>query len=615
MTFAIAIDAVSSFCVEHTRFSAVLLGAVGYLCFHGLSQIQIRWPLKMRSEQRSEASDRSEILIAGMDDNEGSTSCSSTGDESAWRRAARRVRCMTWLPALALWIAAVVALLLLSRSAWSDHHESQCMAWRVNFDAAFPTQANNAAADPSPVRAPNRWKRNLAAAVCPSNNESAICGTQPSEVERARLAHAAWLPQCVIIGAEMQALRKGSAASKRSVGSALRLLFDFNGLAEPFRKHMVFLGQAGSDARQLSADSTASDTGDSRQDVQEELRGMIANSRTCMVQTMQEARLLAAMLPIDDDITKQTLKCYPSMLEGTESFIISDAEQDSDAAVLFALGLYWSERGVAMRTPPLFGAASDVDSAGWVDDGSAGQSRSVPTAVAKAEEFLLRGQEVSQGSKKTEYGAMQALRLYQHAKSLALMHHDSAAEWRYLAAARVASANHRPKLASHSLTRLSYFLSLRSRSQKALDMAEMALTHGPDPLAEYLKATLRRSLGELRTSMDIDNAVSTMSSVAGKLPSQALEQQRAAAHEEIWLWRQTASAYDAWATLGACLAMQDAARFLLCAIGSFSFESTQLGPLAEALLPPRASEVVAPSLLGAPPLIMSSGVAQHELAA
>ena len=36
---------------------------------------------------------------------------------------------------------------------------------------------------------------------------------------------------------------------------------------------------------------------------------------------------------------KQALKCEPNMLAEVEAFVVSEAEQDSDPATLFALGL------------------------------------------------------------------------------------------------------------------------------------------------------------------------------------------------------------------------------------------------------------------------------------
>lgn len=157
---------------------------------------------------------------------------------------------------------------------------------------------------------------------------------------------------------------------------------------------------------------------------------------------------------------------------------------------------------------------------------------------------------------------------------LALKHHDSAAEWRYRAAAELAALHRRQKLASHALGRLGYFLTLRGRKEEALESAGQALDHGEeDPLAQYLQASLRRSLGELRTTEEVEFAEKQLSSVAGKLPSKTLEDQRAVAHGELGWWRLVATE-----GLQVCLRAWDAAQMLICVFCGLVFQLPGAAP-------------------------------------
>lgn len=185
----------------------------------------------------------------------------------------------------------------------------------------------------------------------------------------------------------------------------------------------------------------------------------------------------------------------------------------------------------------------------------------VPEDIATAEDLLFRGEELTPGSLQGDRAAARALRLYQHAKHLALLHHDSAAEWRYREAARVAAAHRRPKLAAHSLTRLGFFLSLRGRRDEAQDAVKEALVHFEDPLAQYLHVSFRRTAGELTTDAEVRSAEAVLGDVAGRLPSKALEEQRAQDHEDFVWWGRVAEG-----GLRVCFDAQDSAQFLICTL-------------------------------------------------
>jgi len=244
------------------------------------------------------------------------------------------------------------------------------------------------------------------------------------------------------------------------------------------------------------------------------------------------------------------------------------------------LGLYYSDIGLAAEQGksqvPLFGSgAQPVKSWGsesiWAAD--AGDTHA-PSEIVQAEALMLAGEQKSEDSHRSDRGAARALRLYQHAKMLALKHHDGAAEWRYVAAAELAATHRRQQLAAHALGRLGYFLSLRGRKEEALEASAKALEHGKDDaLALYLQASLKRTLGELQTTEQILVAERQLSVVAGKLPSKILEDQRAAAHAELGWWRLVATE-----GLQVCLGAWDAAQMLICFLGGLAFQLPGAAP-------------------------------------
>jgi len=183
----------------------------------------------------------------------------------------------------------------------------------------------------------------------------------------------------------------------------------------------------------------------------------------------------------------------------------------------------------------------------------------VPADIAQLELQLLNTEAEVPPEEVEEFQASRALQLYQHAKSLALAHHDVAAEWRYRECARIAGSTNRRKLAAHSLSRLGYFLMLRGRYKDALATATEALEHDDDPLGVYVEAAMRRSLGHLQESEDVDTVLSKLEQLQGRLPSKGLEQQRAETYDEITWWREVSTG-----SIKDCLGANDAARFVIC---------------------------------------------------
>jgi len=358
--------------------------------------------------------------------------------------------------------------------------------------------------------------------------------TVASGVEWARISHSIFQQRCKGVTNQLHELRQAKASQPNEE----HVLSTFRNLAslEHTYPRERFVRMASSLSTELHTAKSSSQPPD-----------VPPAAGACLVNAVREARLVAANLPTRSRFSQRPSRCVSGFLERIEAFALQQAERSQDGESIFNLGLYWSELAVAGR-----GSSSKH----WVSDAKGWH---VPEQIARAEKFLLNGEHATTGSARGERGALRALRLYQHAKFLALEHHDAAAEWRFQAAAELASANRRGKLAAHCLARLSYFVHLRGRHRDALSFATAALAHSSDPFANYLQATLRRSLDELRTSEDIEMAERQIRDAAGHLPSQGLEQQRAAAEQELVVWRAAAEGgFDK------CFALVDVARVLLC---------------------------------------------------
>mmetsp|Transcript_129719 Transcript_129719/g.289262 ORF Transcript_129719/g.289262 Transcript_129719/m.289262 type:complete len:449 (-) Transcript_129719:155-1501(-) len=261
---------------------------------------------------------------------------------------------------------------------------------------------------------------------------------------------------------------------------------------------------------------------------------------------------------------RPALKCKPQLLHRAEG-----AVQGADE--LFSLGQCWSDIGLAGR----YHHREKV----WMADA---RGNYAPAALVKAEDLLLRGEQASEiGAPQTEKGLMRALLLYRHAKYFALRHLDAAAEWRYQAAAELAAAYGNSRLAGHSLARLGYLLVLRCRPREARDFADWALKHSQgDPLAMYLRVTLRRSLGELRTDAELVEAEEQLQKLAGRMPSSDLEERRAAAEVELGAFR--GAAVEGFHR---CFALHDSARLLICLLGRLFLKASSVSVAVVAATP------------------------------
>mmetsp|Transcript_88119 Transcript_88119/g.139257 ORF Transcript_88119/g.139257 Transcript_88119/m.139257 type:complete len:671 (+) Transcript_88119:120-2132(+) len=398
---------------------------------------------------------------------------------------------------------------------------------------------------------------------------------QSAEVQWARIIHAVFQSSCqaatgeITTAAQQVKAARGSAIPA-SINQAFASLSALRRLEAPLRESLAALTQG----EQIIAHQASERGNETVEDLQE-MQAAIASDRACAVRALQEGRSLALVLPKNAPLVRKMVICRPRMFQEFEDFVVSAASQARDAATRFGLGLYFSDIGLAIgqgqAQAPFFGrgptSRSWSSSEVWSEDA---EGLHAPGELVEAEALLLDGEEASMDSDRGERAAARALRLYQHAKLLALKHHDGAAEWRYLTSAKLAASHHRQKLAAHALGRLGYFLSLRGRKTEALEMIDQSLKHGEDPLAQYLQASLRRSLGELKSTEDITSAEKQLSLVAGQLPSKLLEEQRAAAHAQIAWWRLVGTQ-----GMQVCLKAWDAAQFLICMFCGFLFDLPQ----------------------------------------
>lgn len=398
---------------------------------------------------------------------------------------------------------------------------------------------------------------------------------ESTQLEWARISHGVFQLNCKAVADSLQSSRRaktsasGSQAAPRSPTAMLAALWSLKRLKEPFQETLAALASATKviELRTVHAEHEASLE-------QQEFHNAIGADRACAVQALLHARSLALVLPRNAPPVRKLMQCQSDMLEDFEALVSREAAQAKDSATMFNLGLYYSDIGLSaeqgLSQVPLFGSGAQP-SKSWASESlwaaDAGDTHA-PSEIVQAEALMVAGEEASEQLVRSDLGAARALRLYQHAKMLALKHHDSAAEWRYRAAAELAAANRRHQLAAHALGRLGYFLSLRGRTEDALAVSAKALEHGKDDaLAQYLQASLKRSMGELQTTQQILEAERQLSVVAGKLPSKILEDQRATSHAELGWWRQVATG-----GLHVCLKAWDAAQMLICLLSGLAFE-------------------------------------------
>eukprot|EP00929_Paragymnodinium_shiwhaense_P014302 TRINITY_DN122206_c0_g1_i1.p1 TRINITY_DN122206_c0_g1~~TRINITY_DN122206_c0_g1_i1.p1 ORF type:complete len:539 (-),score=125.67 TRINITY_DN122206_c0_g1_i1:30-1646(-) len=302
---------------------------------------------------------------------------------------------------------------------------------------------------------------------------------------------------------------------------------------------------------------------DSQGDTLGEISDVRSRFSTCTLRAAREARLLAHSLPVHDPRVARVQRCKSEMLKGFEQMALQSAEQAADSQNLLAAGLLLSERSTAPATAPFFGEAAGKTPDSSLDEYGA----TVSADMVAAEKLLFRGLQAAPAEEQKDRSKQVLMRLAKHAKLLAEDKEYEGAEGRYRKAAEVAKNYEHNQLAASTLAQLSYFLSLHSRYQEALDAATEALSFSHDALATYLQATLRLGLGELRTDSQVQEALESLRAIAGKMPAEHLEANRASTVEKLESWQDVSDA----GTFIACFKFSDAALLLSCFLSRFSY--------------------------------------------
>lgn len=404
-----------------------------------------------------------------------------------------------------------------------------------------------------------------------AREDTPVSVRESAQIEWARIIHGSFQLHCAAVTADLHQARRTKGLGLQTTtaaGPALSALTALQALQVPFQETLAAL-VAGIEV--LKSKSTAG------QELQVLLKAL-GSLRTCGLQALQEGRMVALALPPQTELVRKAKQCQPRMLEAFEDLVVKQAIAATDASSIFSLGLYFSDIGLAAAEGQQEALFFSIDPLSLTRDGLS-ESRwaldeerwHAPAELVKAEALMQTGELATADPDRSAQGSVRALRLYLHAKQLAIMQHDGASEWRYRAAAELAKSHERHKLAAHALARLGHLFSYRGRHAEALLVVQEALENGEEPLAQFLHVSLRRSFGELRSASDIQAAERMLSKVAGKLPSKALEAQRAAAIADLQWWRLSSTQ-----GLRMCFQAGDAARFMICVLGNLLFDATEI---------------------------------------
>jgi hypothetical protein len=287
-----------------------------------------------------------------------------------------------------------------------------------------------------------------------------------------------------------------------------------------------------------------------------ELLSLGTDFHVCLLKTLREARMISHALSPENPAVNQVQQCKPEMLTGLERLTLAAADSYEKPDVTFHGGLLLSEVSTAPPGVPFFEVPSDE----WRADM---RGINVPAIMAKGEEMLLGGLEGSQQAEKAAKAKACTIQLAAHATFLAQLKVNAGAEWRYRASAEVAQKYGHARMASSSFAQLSYFLMLDGQQEQALEAANASLRLGNDALASYLQASLQLNLGTLRSDGQLRETLAQLQAVKGKLPSDELEESRAAMEGNLDWWRERTDS----GSIRTCFTFPDAATTLVCILG------------------------------------------------
>jgi tetratricopeptide (TPR) repeat protein len=293
--------------------------------------------------------------------------------------------------------------------------------------------------------------------------------------------------------------------------------------------------------------------------------------RLCHLQLLTAARRLTASLPREAGNANGALGCERGLLSTLEAGAVREAEAEEESSKSLAyLGAYWSEVAInSLAGNPLFGKISTHPSKGmdgarqaWVRDG---WGTIAPAGIVDAETYFSKSADI-EGFKNPALRILHARRLEEHAKFLAAQDQYDSSSQRYRAMAKLADEVGDAALSAHALSQLSHALKLHGSHEEAITAAKDAVALTMDPLAQFVLASARLSSGLLTTDTLMRAAEMQLRTVAGQLPTEELEVQRARMHSEMMMWRWMSSK-----DISKCRVVGDAARFLICAIAKFIF--------------------------------------------
>lgn len=336
---------------------------------------------------------------------------------------------------------------------------------------------------------------------------------------------------------------------------------------------------------------------------------MTAN-RVCFLQVVTAARRLAAALPLAAGNGNGALGCEQGILSGLEVRAVKEVEAEVEveksAKGLVYLGVHWSEIAIsglsecsgtwsawlpdslfdfesllygpesqpiasAGSSHALFGPGPQTTArAEWVRDSWGSM---VPSELVHAEDYLARSAQMP-GRKAPSLKTLHARRLEAHAQSLDAQDQHEASANRYRAMAKLAEEAGNFPLSAHALSQLSHSLNMRGSLEEAIDAAKEAVSMTMDPLAQFVLATARLSSGLLTNEEAVKTAELQLKAVAGQLPTQELEVQRAKTLSQFSMWRWISKDDEKVqrgdiskiADMSKCWLVTDAAKFMICTL-------------------------------------------------
>jgi len=292
-------------------------------------------------------------------------------------------------------------------------------------------------------------------------------------------------------------------------------------------------------------------------------------TRICFLQLVTAARRLTASLPREGGNANGALGCAAGMLKGIEERAVRELELEGSAQALSCLGVHWSVLAVSDRSSAhLFGSGpmpSGKTASAWVQDS---WGTVAPADMVHAEDLLSRSVQ-GQGSslhKRQALSIVHAHRLKEHAKALESYEQHSAAARRYQSMAKLAEEGGSAPLSAYALSHLSHTLKMHGSQEEALAAAKGAFDLTMDPLAQFVLATVRLSSGLLTTDALMKGAEGQLRAVAGLLPTDELEMERAKVRNEMLMWQWISNG-----NVNKCLWTRDVAKFLICTMCKFMF--------------------------------------------